>query len=308
MTHDPQSLINGYLDEILTEHEEAALNDWIKADPANAAVFAERVRIHDRLQSILTRQATTIEPSRTPRGRSWRRIALAGGSLAIGLLVFLALWSSSAPEANASTELDRLIDIASNSGARVYRINSLDPNPLPIEPRQAPIDGAVLYVGPPDRYVLIRHFPDGREYATGFDGEHNWAAPPDGAVRLSRDPLRFRWPLPGHQYGIPFADLRSDLVQLRDAYIVTPIGTNQTGKRGLLATKKSAEYRGPNLVELWYDPVSGVIQQMVFTGLPRARGGPDSVSVELLEQRALTNDFFRHDTHHSANRRVIEED
>jgi len=80
------------------------------------------------------------------------------------------------------------------------------------------------------------------------------------------------------------------------------------GNRGLLAVKKSAEYRGPNRVELWYDPATGVIHRMVFAGMPKARGGPDSVAVELLEQRDLGGDFFRHQTHHAADRRVIEED
>jgi hypothetical protein len=208
---------------------------------------------------------------------------------------------------NAAVELDRLI-AAADTGDRVYWISSLDPNPLPIEPRQAPIHAAALYVRAPDRYVLVRRFPDGREYPTGFDGERNWAAPPDGAVRLSRDPLRFRWPLPGHQHGIPFADLRSDLVQLRDAYAVTPLGANATGRRGLLAVKKSREYRGPNRVELWYDRGTGVIHRMQFEGLPKARGGPDSVSVELVEQRDLGPDFFNHESHHAPNRKLIEED
>jgi hypothetical protein len=127
-------------------------------------------------------------------------------------------------------------------------------------------------------------------------------------VRVSGDPLRFRGPVPGHQHGIPFADLRSDLVQLRDAYVVTRLGSDEAGKRGLLAIKKSTEYRGPNRVELWYDAATGVIHRMMFAGMPKARGGPDSVAVELLEQRELGNEFFRHQAHHAADRRVIEED
>ena len=87
-------------------------------------------------------------------------------------------------------------------------------------------------------------------YSTGFDGERNWSAPPDGAVRLSRDPLRFRWALPGHQHGIPFADLRSDLVQFRDAYVVRRLEPDTAGRRGLRAEKKSREYRGPNRVDI----------------------------------------------------------
>ncbi len=57
-----------------------------------------------------------------------------------------------------------------------------------------------------------------------------------------------------------------------------------------------------------YDPATGVIHRMVFVGLPKARGGPDSVAVELLERRELGGDFVRHQAHHAADRRAIEED
>jgi hypothetical protein len=316
VNHDPRQLVNGYLDGVLTEEQEGALNAWVKTAPGNAAAFADMVRLHDRLHDVIpTRTATHEGGMRMPappqinhRYRSWLRGTIVSGMVAIAPVVIVAIWTSHPPQVSAATELDRLIDRATEAGDRVYRITSLDPNPLPIEPRQAPIDGAKLYVGPPDRYVLIRRFPDGREYATGFDGERNWSAPPDGAVRLSRDPLRFRWPIPGHQYGIPFADLRFELIQLRDAYLISSLGTNVVGQRGLLATKKSPEYRGPNRVELWYDATTGVIHRMEFAGLPKARGGPDRVAVEFEEQREHAPDFFKHQSHHAPNRRVIEED
>jgi hypothetical protein len=319
MNDDTKSLVNRYLDGVLTEAEEAELNLWVQAAPENAAAFAEMVRFHDRLHALM--QATAVidsnfgKPERkpTPAGsgwarRSWRRMSLVGGLAALAALAFTVLWGSQGAPANAATELNRLIDASASLRDRTYRITSLDPNPAPIEPRQAPIDAATLYISPPDRYVLVRRFPDGRIYTTGFDGEYNWAAPPDGAVRLSRDPLRFRGALPGHQHGIPFADLRSDLVQLRDAYAVSRLDRDGAGRPGLRAEKKSREYRGPNRVDLWYDPASGVIHRMVFEGLPMARGGPRSVAVDLLEQRQLGADFFKHQAHHGPDRRVIEED
>ena len=62
----------------------------------------------------------------------------------------------------------------------------------------------MLYVRNPDSYVLVRRFPDGRPFITGSDGERGWSVRPDGAVRVSGDPLRFRGPLPGNQYGIDY--------------------------------------------------------------------------------------------------------
>lgn len=313
MTGDVNELIHAHLDGTLDPVGEGALGAWL-ANPDNARAFAAVALLHDRLRSVLVvapgaAPPAPAEPASPARPRLRSRLApvVVAGSLVAAVAVTLAVWLLAPAPVTAAAELERLIE-AADTGDRVYRITGLDPNPLPIEPRQAPIDGATLYVRAPDRYVLVRRFPDGREYPTGFDGERNWAALPDGAVRLSRDPLRFRWALPGHQHGIPFADLRSDLVQLRDAYTVTPLAADAAGRRGLLAVKKSREYRGPNQVELWYDGRTGVIHRMVFEGLPKARGGPDSVSVDLLEQRDLGPDFFKHESHHGPNRRVVEED
>jgi hypothetical protein len=229
---------------------------------------------------------------------------------ALVLFGMVAVWWLTPTPLTAAAELDRLIERSGANGDRTYLIRTLDATPEPFDDRHPPIDGASLHVRSPDRYVLVRTFPDGRPFATGSDGERSWSAPPAGAgaVRVSGDPLRFRGPLPGHQHGIPFVNLRSDLVQLRDAYTVTPLPSDSAGRRGLLAEKKSAEFRGPRRVELWYDPASGVIQRMVFAGMPKARGGPGSVTVELTNQRELPADFFHHTAHHTPDRRVIEED
>lgn len=319
MNEEQRRLINGYLDGILSEADEAVLNSWVKAAPENAATFADMVRLHDRLRAVIqagpAANPDQVQPVRPASladgyraGRRWWPAGVAGGLAVLAAIVFIVLWSVNPPQASAASELDRLIDKATEAGDRSYVVRNLDPQPEQSEERRPPIDGATLHVRRPDQYVLVRKFPDGRPFVTGSDGEKSWSVPPNGAVRVSGDPLRFRGPVPGHQHGIPFADLRSDLVQLRDAYIVTPLGSDAAGKRGLLAIKKSVEYRGPNQVELWYDPVTGIIQRMVFAGMPKARGGPDSVAVELLEQRQLGNDFFKHQSHHAADRRVVEED
>lgn len=319
MNEEQRRLINGYLDGILSEADEATLNSWVKAAPENAAAFADMVRLHDRLRAVIQASPAAnldqVQPARPASlaagyraGRRWWPAGVAGGLAVLAAVVFIALWSVNPPHASAASELDRLIDKATEAVDRSYVIRNLDPQPEQPEERRPPIDGATLHVRRPVQYVLVRKFPDGRSFVTGSDGEKSWSVPPNGAVRVSGDPLRFRGPVPGHQHGIPFADLRSDLVQLRDAYIVTPLGSDAAGKRGLLAIKKSVEYRGPNQVEIWYDPATGIIQRMIFAGMPKARGGPDSVAVELLEQRQLGNDFFKHPSHHSADRRVVEED
>jgi hypothetical protein len=316
MNHHVSSLVNGYLDGMLTEGEEGELSVWLKAAPENAMAFAEMVKLHDRLHAVLRTRAEIEatpgdkpEPARTAVGwQVWRQVSVVGGLVALVAIAFTAVWWGNPRQVSAATELDRLIDQA-DTRDRSYIIRNLDDRPEQTNDRQPPIDGAMLHVRYPDQYVLIRKFPDGRPFATGSDGERSWVIPPGGAtVRVSRDPMRFRGPVPGHQHGIPFVNLRSDLVQLREAYTVSPLGPNAAGQRGLLALKKSSDYRGPNRVELWYDADTGVIHRMVFAGMPKARGGPDSVAVELVDQRDQGADFFKHQSHHAPDRRMVEED
>jgi hypothetical protein len=312
MTSAFEDLIHGYLDGRLSSEQEKELGDWVKASRENACAFADAIYLHDAMRNVAVMrrdyEATiaTPRPQRTPSGA--RRVLIGAGLAGIvAALLIIMFWTNSS-SAKAAAELQRLIQAPDVSTDRTYRINSLDPSPTPIEARQAPIDGATLYVRAPDKYVLVRHFPDGRKYVTGSDGERNWAAPPDGAVRLSRDPFRFRWPLPGHQHDIPFVNLRSDLVELRKSYDLATLPPQANGWKGLLAERKSPEHRGPQRVELWYGADTGVIHRMVFDGLSQARGGPKSVAIDFVNHDALAEDFFLHGSHHDPGRRVIEED
>lgn len=299
------ALVSAYLDGELSEAETADLADRLRADPACARRFAELARLHDRLGNLF-RTAPRAEPAPRPTRRG-RAVVFSFGAVAAAALVLLALWVSPAP-VSAASELDRLIASSADPRDRTYRIANLDGAPEPGDGRQPPIDGARLHVCSPDKYVLVRTFPDGRAFVTGSDGERSWSVPPTGAVRISGDPLRFRGPLPGHQQGLPFVDLRSDLVQFRDAYVVTALPPDATGRRGLLGEKKSPEFRGARRVELRYDAATGVIHRMEFDGMPRARGGPNRVAVELVEQRDLGPTFFTPEAHFAPGRRVIEED
>ncbi len=307
MTADLRTLIDGYLDDCLSPEQEAELSQRMQLNPHEARLFAEAVRMHDALRNAfrLTDEVETRPRSnRSPSRRAWQPMAVLTGITAS--VVFIVWWAFSS-RVNAAGELERLIQSPSVSADRTYRITKLDGEAETPKGRQAPLDGATLHVRSPDKYVLIRRFADGRKFVTGFDGVWNWSAPPDGAVRLSQDPWRFRGPLPGHHHGIPFADLRSDLVEIRDAYHLRRLSI-VGGLNGLTAERKSPEHRGPRRVELWYDANTKVVRRMVFTGLPQARGGPSSLAVDLIEQAPLAADFFQHHSHHAPDRRVIEED
>lgn len=304
--------IDGYLDGTLSARESDDLNRWIKENPDNALAFGRRVRLHDSLRQVVADAAWVPTPQKGSFGnkKKFRRLQLVG---ALSVAAVLALWAFLSQPVSAAREMERLIRVSSAELAqkdRTYRILNLEDYPEEEGEKKPPIDGALLHVRSPDQYVLIRRFSDGREWVTGSDGESGWSIPPEGsgAVRVSADPMRFRGPVPGHQAGIPFANLSADLTRIRLTYdlMVLPVSTD--GRRGLLAQKRSVQDRGPREVEIRYDANSGVIYRMTFLGMPQAKGGPNHLKVELVDQKPLGPDFFKHNQHHVQNRKVILED
>lgn len=315
MNSSMQQLMNSYLDGDATPQDVASLGAWIKGSPENAAEFVRFCRLHDALHNLICNteesgyEATVALGAGTHGSRRlWLKATIWSGGIAAFLALTLGVLGFFPTRIDAATEMNRLLESSAIAHDRHYIIHSLDSEPERLEDRRPPIDGAALYVRRPDCYVLERHFPDGRIFVTGSDGQKSWAIPPDGAVRVSSNPERFRGPLPGHQHGIPFADLRSDLLEMRSAYTLTILKSDASGQRGLHAEKKSAEYRGPRSVDLWYDAQAGIIHRIIFQGMPRAHGGPDRLAVELKDNFDLGPKFFDHAAHHDAAREVIEED
>ena len=113
----------------------------------------------------------------------------------------------------------------------------------------------------------------------------------------------------GHQQDAPFINLHAQLLQLREGYEVEllPEAGRESDDRpmmGLVGIKKSSSVRGPKRIEIWADRETGVIHRMFMDNLPRARGGPKSVILELTNQSNLPADFFSHDHHHEPEREV----
>lgn len=339
MPNDPRDLIHGYFDETLTEQQIGELSAWIAQDPDHARLFAKAAFLHDGLRNQFRAQAELAHnenqavpsPVRSERRVlfGWKGVALLTSSVAAVLVAFLFFQGFRGDSASAAeAELKRLIQVTQGISDRSYLITALDggePQNHPVVDNQKkggrlqlPIDGAILHTRGPGQYVLIRKFADGAEFITGSDGKTSWACPPvkegkKGNVRVSNDPLRFRGPVPGQQHNIPFVDIRSDLGQLREAYELTllPAKLSPGGSekwKGIRAERREQAAGGPKRVEIWYVPTTGVIQQMRFDGMPRAKGGPRSLLVELIEQRDLGPGFFEHAAHHGPERRVLPAD
>jgi hypothetical protein len=155
---------------------------------------------------------------------------------------------------------------------------------------------------------LIRRFGDGTKFVTGSDGKIGWAAPPRGHVHLSNDTRRFRRAVPGEHEEIPFVDLRAGLAALRRGYTLDltaagPADAEPERESVLVAVKQSPARPGPEQVEIWFD-AAGVAHRIEMRGLPPDEHGVKSVVLELLDRRDLGAEFFKHETHHDADRPI----
>jgi hypothetical protein len=307
MNHELQNLLDGYLDDQLSSDELERLNALLKEHPEHAQQAARVFLLHDRLHAEVRAESQTGEPvdhaivatgSYTHR-RRWVAPALAAvvAFLFVGLLLWQGDTTSSASAAVIA--LDRMIEAAGEPVDRVYRILVTDPGPDGAEPpvpsggqgRKPGIEGATLYVRGSDQFVLIRRFGDGTEFITGSDGEIGWAAAPKG---------------PGEHEELPFIDLEAGFSALRRGYDLElkdlPLPEDASkAERELIATKRSADRPGPERVQIAFDS-AGVARRIDISGLKNSELRARGVALELIEQRDLGPDFFKHETHHDLSR------
>ena len=170
-----------------------------------------------------------------------------------------------------------------------------------------------MYVRGANQYVLTVLLPTGLKRTSGCDGQQSWAFREDGPVQVSADLSRFRGGLPGQQQDIPFINIHSHLTQLRDGYDVQLSDQGDHASDGsvvsqLIGVRKSRDVRGPKQIQIWFDSRSGTVHKMLLDGLPRGRGGPKSLALELIDESELAPRFFSHKSHHEPGRRVRDED
>jgi hypothetical protein len=254
MTRETE-LIHGYFDDTLSDSQISELNDWLKADPANAQRFAREALLHDRLfnlfslspDSTITNESANVSHSLSeskaiiedrsiqPRPKSgWRVFSVPMLTTAASLLIVsaLAIWVGSGPStvSAAARELDRLILANETTLDQTYRISvketSAPAKPprespaKPSRPPKVPLDGAMLYVREGNRFVLARATVDGGTFITGSNGRTSWAVRPDGPVRVSPDLNRFNRDVPGHEHSMPLYNIHDGLTRMREVYDV----------------------------------------------------------------------------------------
>lgn len=329
MTRPFDELVHATLDGEASDAERAELSRLVAADPGRAREFARAALLHDALDREF---GAAAEGRASARRVHWavrvRGLAAAAAvALAVGAVAFFA--TRGQPALAAGAEMERLAARAADS-LRTYliRADQQAPRDPPraadrrARPAAAPdrgrpprpkpsIDEAILHVGAPGSYVLVRTGADGTETVSGSDGRSAWSFAGTGPVRVARDPSRFRGALPGEQHGLAFVDPVDGLRELMRSYDVAfgePGPEAAAGLRVIVATRRADVPRGPKSVRIAYDPVDATIVRMQLDRLPQANGGPRSVTLELVDRSPLDPAYFAHGAHHDAGRSVIKED
>lgn len=285
---------------------------------------AEQMRsLMQRINSeVESNTAAAVVPN-VQHGRGLFAIVTSAFTIAAAVMVMFFVFSPNQSVSAAMASLEKVVEAAMRPLDRTYSVRvveeySRDKRPRNLSQeawdRQSPeqIDGATIYVRGANKYVLKVLLTTGEASTSGCDGKLSWSLRQDGPVHVSADLNRFRGRMPGSQHDMPFMNIHANLSQLRVGYDVELTDEKEAAADGLvlsqlICVRKSNDVRGTKRVEIWFAPESGTVHKMLLDGLPRGRGGPKSVMLELIDQSDLDPDFFSHEAHHEPERKIKSE-
>ena len=284
----------------------------------------ERVgAVMQRLDAELAKDSLSVVSTSVSHRQRGFAILTSALTIAAAALIMFSVFGPHRSVSAAMASLDKVMEAAAKPFDHIYRVRVVEEYPRDKRPRhlsqeawdrEAPeqIDGATIYVRGADEYVMIVMLKTGKTRTCGCDGKISWAFREDGPVHVSEDLNRFRGGMPGSQQGMPLLNIHANLSQLKMGYDVELADAMETGTEGTLLSqfnciRKSNDVRGPKQVNVWFDAEDGTVHKMLLEGLPRGRGGPKSVMLELVDQPSLPTNFYSHETHHEPGKRIRDE-
>lgn len=281
----------------------------------------------ERLVAVMQRIDSESESKSVSNTRSHepqrRRFAILTSALTVAaaVMVMFVVFGPHQSVSAAMASLEKVVEAAAKPFDRTYNVSVVQEYSRDKRPRnlsqaawerntKKQLDGATLYVRGANQHVMTVMLESGEKRTLGCDGTQSWAFREHGPVHTSTDLNRFRGSVPGQQQDIPFLNVHAHLSQLRTGYDVQlsdkqPDLDEQRPFSQLIGVRKSRDVRGPKRVEIWFDPDSGTVHEMLLDGLPRGGGGPKSVLLKLVDQSDLPADFFSHESHHESGRKVV---
>lgn len=306
---------------------ESLLIHGLLADIGSRDDDSEAERIHAVMQQIDAGSAADsvhVAPKSVPHNRGWFAIVTSALTIAAAVMVMFVAFGPHQSVSAAMASLEKVVEAAAKPFDRTYKVRVVEEYPRDKRPRnlsqdawdrKAPeqIDGATIHVRGADEYVMTVLLKTGVTRTSGCDGHVSWAFRKNGPVHVSTDLNRFRGGMPGNQQDMPFLNIHASLAQLKIGFDVELADEQETGTDGTLLSqltcvRKSNDVRGPKQVDVWFDAEDGTVHKMLLDGLPRGRGGPKSVMLELVDQSVFAPDFFSHNAHHDPGKRIRYED
>lgn len=224
--------------------------------------------------------SATLTPRRMLRLPAWTR----QGAIAAAAAVLLAFgfWFFTAVPTQALASLDDILSSLGRPGDRTYRITMEDlpeppgrpdrdqspPRPTGRVPRPG-LDGATLYLRDGSQYVLVRDDPNGGTILDGYDGRQSWRIRRGQIAEVKDGPGAGGIPMPPMMADVPFSDLHRTLEQIRGNYTVEQLDLAALSglapeMRHVLVRRNSRQVKGPETIEIWADPKTGLPHRIVF--------------------------------------------
>ena len=165
------------------------------------------------------------------------------------------------------------------------------------------LDGASLYVRG-RRFALVCHTRRGDQITKGYDGRESWMVYPWGNSTASDDPNFIKTEIPDHVSAMLFLDLRDTLRQIEEDYRLAgpSTGTLEGGEASLdyyLAERIRRRGKTPRRIELWIDPLTYELQQVVCTGVHfhGPRTARYTLQITLVNMKPLPENWFTREAH-----------
>ena len=297
--------------EVLPVEQRRRLVDlqWIDAllthgSPGEAAAAERAVAgVLAGLEGRAKPRATVVRGGRVDRRRWLPAISLS--SLAAAAVVMIALgfwWQRGSQQAMAMVErsyqaailpLDRTYEVTvERTGGSMRSLKS------------------TLTVRGGDKFLFEKRGPLGAMIRLGTDGQGYWFIPPAGPIVRAKDDAFLPAWMRRTSTDLPHLQVSTLLARMRDYYQLKRLPNESLTADGpelshLHATWSARRLRPskhgrtpPEEVELWADPATGVVEQLVLTlPIDEQRRQAHTVTLRLVEEKTLGDEAYRAETY-----------
>lgn len=291
----------------------------------NQAASHSKQRVQQVMQTIRHSAQQDTSPLSSATGRvaacrlrfpNWARHYAQVAAL---ILIGIGLWFFNYNPTPAMASLDDILNSLGLPGDRTYSISMKDLSDLLWQQRpenenwlasipKPGLDNSTLYLRDGYQYLLVRQNPNknGLIY-DGYDGKQSWRVT-DGRVAEIKEGLGAGGiPMPPIMADVPFCDLHQTLKRIHMDYTVEHFGQASLHidtelLRYTRVRRNSRDVKGPETIEIWANPESGIPQCIIFDDakIP-GNQHPCRLTFELISEKPLLLDWFTPVPHVSTN-------